>query len=92
MVKDMSTADAWDRFARENYGVSGDELSASALLDEYEPFFERLHRGETLNLPVAVSKNLYKDKILKRERGPYSKSMVDWSRYNRLHGLRNKTR
>ena len=36
---------AWDRFALENYGVSGDELSASALIDHNDHFFEKLRRG-----------------------------------------------
>ena len=44
-----STSKAWDRFARENYGVSGDELSASALIDQYDHFFEKLRRGESVN-------------------------------------------
>ncbi len=88
----MSTAVAWDRFARENYGVSGDELSASAIIDNYDHFFERLRRGELLNLPSGVSKSLFRDGILSSQRGPYNKNMVRWEKYDRLHGLRNKRR
>ena len=88
----MSTAAAWDRFARENYGVSGDELSASAIIDHYDHFFEKLRRGESVNLPSGVSKNLCRDGIFSSNRGPYNKRMVNWEKYDRLHGLRNKQR
>jgi len=44
-----STSTAWDRFTLENYGVSGDELSASALIDHNDHFFEKLRRGESVN-------------------------------------------
>ena len=88
----MSTASAWDRFARENYGVSGDELSTSALIDQNSHFFEKLRRGESVNLPSGVSKNLYRDGIVSSGRGPYNKRMVNWEKYDKLHGLRNKHR
>ena len=88
----MSTAAAWDRFARENYGVSGDELSTSALIDHNNHFFEKLHRGESVNIPSGVSKNLCRDGIFSSDRGPYNKHMVNWEKYDKLHGLRNKQR
>jgi len=87
-----STSKAWDRFARENYGVSGDELSASALIDHNDHFFEQLRRGESVNLPSAVSKNLCRDGIVSSGRGPYNKHMVNWEKYDKLHGLRNSQR
>ena len=87
-----STSKAWDRFARENYGVSGDELSASALIDHNDHFFEKLRRGESVNLPSGVSKNLCRDGIVSSGRGPYNKRMVDWEKYDKLHGLRNRIR
>ena len=91
-IEEKSTTAAWDRFARENYGVSGDELSTSALIDQNGHFFERLRRGESVNLPSGVSKNLCRDGIVSSGRGPYNKRMVNWDKYDRLHGLRNRQR
>ena len=65
---------------------------ASAIIDLYDRFFERLRRGESVNLPSVVSKNLCKDGILSSDRGPYNKRMVNWEKYDKLHGLRNKQR
>lgn len=90
--EEKNTTAAWDRFARENYGVSGDELSTSALIDQNGHFFEKLRRGESVNLPSAVSKNLCRDGIVSSGRGPYNKRMVNWEKYDKLHGLRNRQR
>ncbi len=90
--EEKSTTAAWDRFARENYGVSGDELSTSALIDQNGNFFEKLRRGESVNLPSGVSKNLCRDGIVSSGRGPYNKRMVNWEKYDKLHGLRNRHR
>jgi hypothetical protein len=86
----MSTAAAWDRFAYENYGVSGDELSASLLLDLYDHLFEKIRRGESVNLPSRISKILHKNGIISIDKGPHNKRMVNWEKYDKLHEIRNK--
>lgn len=86
----MSTAAAWDRYAHENYGVSGDELSTSLLIDLYDHLFEKIRRGESLNLPPRISKILHMNGIISSAKGPHNKRMVNWEKYEELHGIRNK--